>query len=136
MTSWREIDRIRKDATAFREIAARLLATESSDLTEWEEAFLENFKRDTDKREFSTRQAEKLLQIRDDAEIVRDWRGFSVATLLRKAWEMRSDLSEADEEWLSTLRTQWSDSVKRRALWRLVRIGKELDLIERGDETP
>src|ERR1700687_3164087 len=70
MASWREIDRIRKDPTAMRALAAYLLKLPNAELTEWEIKFLESISSDRTSEEFTTRQAEKLMQIRDDYEEV------------------------------------------------------------------
>ena len=65
MASWREIDRIRKAPAEFRAVAKWLLNL-GAELTEWESIFVESICSDTEIREFTTRQSEKLLQIRDD----------------------------------------------------------------------
>ena len=84
MASWREIDRIRKTFAEFRAVAKRLLNL-GAESTEWESNFLESICNDTPK-EFTTRQSEKLLQIRDDYETITTFHGFSVETLLDKCW--------------------------------------------------
>jgi len=66
MASWKEIDRIRKEPKAFRALAKGLRAQFSDDLTDWEKDFLEGIAGRVEKEEFTTRQSEKLLQIRDD----------------------------------------------------------------------
>jgi hypothetical protein len=70
MASWREIDRIRKDPAAMRALAAHLMRLPNADLTEWEIKFLDSISGDRTGGEFTTRQSEKLLQIRDDSEYV------------------------------------------------------------------
>jgi hypothetical protein len=70
------------------------------DLTDWEKDFLVSINRQSEKDEFTTRQSEKLAQIRDDYELVTKLPGnFSVEIVLRKCYEARLDLSEPDEEW-------------------------------------
>lgn len=130
--SWREIDRIRKQPQAFRDLAARLLAAHGDELNEWETEFLEGKAR-VKVDEFSVRQAETLLQIRDDAEPVTIWRGFSITTLLRQCFEARADLSEVDEEWIVGLRDRDTASVKRRHIGRLARCASQLGFIENQD---
>jgi hypothetical protein len=99
MASWREIDRVRKDANGARELAKRLLKIYPGELTEWEMDFLQSITTYTELFEFTTRQAEKLLEIRDDTQPVTAWRGFSVASMIRQCYEARLDLAEADEQW-------------------------------------
>ena len=78
MTSWREIDRVRKDPQAGAGIAKRLLSLPGSEFTDWELEFLRSIRRLRNIEEFTTRQAEKLLQIRDDIEEVNEVLGSSV----------------------------------------------------------
>ena len=68
MASWREIDRIRKDPTAMRTLAVYLLKLPGTELTEWEIKFLKSISSDLTSEEFTTRQGEKLMQIREDFE--------------------------------------------------------------------
>jgi hypothetical protein len=63
MASWQEIDRLRKQPAAYRGLAERLLKI-FAELTEWECTFLDSIsRRGID--EITTRQSQKLLQIRD-----------------------------------------------------------------------
>ena len=97
MASWREIDRIRKAPAEFHAVAKRLLNL-GAELTEWESIFVESICNDTETGEFTTRQSEKLLQIRDDYETITIVHGFSIETLLDKCWHARCDLSESQEQ--------------------------------------
>jgi hypothetical protein len=130
MASWREIERVRKDANAARELAQRLLKIYPGDLTDWEADFLRSITSYRELFEFTTRQAEKLLEIRDDAQPVRDCRGFSVATLIRQCHAARLDLTEADAQWIADLYRQGGDAIKRRHLGRLMACARELSIIE------
>ena len=131
MASWREIDRIRKDPTAFRALATRLLKF-GTDLTDWEKDFLASIGGDRDSKEFTTRQSEKLLQIRDDNEFVTKCHdGFSVPLLLRRCREARLDLSESDEAWIEGFFERSNGiSMKRKHVGRLLRCARELHIIE------
>lgn len=130
MATWREIDRIRKDAYAFRAMASKLLAVDEIELTEWETAFLDEVRTNLAPREYSTLQAEKLLQIRDGVEVIKTWRGFSVALLLKNCHELRCDLIESDEEWIVAMYAAAPDKIKRRYAPRLGRIACQLGVIE------
>ena len=133
MATWREIERIRKDPHGFRALASQL--ARADDLSDWERAFLESVaKVETD--EFTTRQSEKLLEIRDSALSVETiGAGFSVATLLKRCFEARLDLSEADEEWIVELRARDQATIKRRAAGRFLRCARTLGFID-SDEVP
>jgi hypothetical protein len=129
MASWREIDRIRKVPIEFRALAKRLLAF-GTELTEWESIFVEKICNDTEIEEFTTRQSEKLLQIRDDYETLTKFRGFSVEILLDKCWLARTYLSEGQEEKLKRLCERSWVSVRRRDIGFLMRCARELGVIE------
>ena len=130
MASWREIDGVRKDASGARDLAQRLLKIYPGELTEWETDFLQSITSYTELFEFTTRQAEKLLEIRDDAEPVTACRGFSVANLIRQCCEARLDLSETDAQWISDLQRQGGSSIRRRHLGRLMACARDLNIID------
>jgi hypothetical protein len=129
MASWREIDRIRKAPAEFRAVAKRLLKLDA-ELTEWESIFVEKICNDTETKEFTTRQSEKLLQIRDDYETITKYRGYSVETLLDKCWLARLDLSESQEQKLQKLRERSRMSVRLKDIAFLMRCARELEIIE------
>jgi hypothetical protein len=129
MASWREIERVRKDPAAVRATAATLLKPLRTDLTEWEADFLESMARHR-ADELTTRQAEKLLEIRDGAQVLTEFLGFSVRLLLSGCWDARLDLSEADEEWIGRMRERRKDAIERKHVGRLMRCARELGLIE------
>jgi hypothetical protein len=129
MASWREIDRVRKDPQAAANIAKRLLSLPPSEFTDWELEFLRSIRR-LNVEEFTTRQAEKLLQIRDDTEEVTEVLGFSVRLLLKGCVEAHLDLSEGDEEWVLARSQANSVSIRRKHVGRLIRCARELNLVE------
>ena len=130
MASWREIDRVRKDASGARALAQRLLKIYPGELTEWEMDFLQSITTYTELFEFTTRQAEKLLEIRDDTEPVTACRGFNVATMIAQCYQARLDLSEVDEQWIVDLHQQGGSSIRRRHLGRLMACARALNVIE------
>jgi hypothetical protein len=130
MASWREIDRVRKDPQAAADIANRLLALPETEFSDWELDFLRSIRRRRKIEEFTTRQIEKLLQIRDDAEVVTEVLGFSVPLLLKGCVEARLDLSENDEEWVIARAEVSSASIRRKFVGRLMRCARSLNLIE------
>jgi hypothetical protein len=130
MASWREIDRVRKETNGARDLAQRLLKIYPGELTEWELDFLQSITSYTELFEFTTRQAEKLLEIRDDTQSVTQYRGFSIARMIRQCYEARLDLSEADEQWIAELHQRDSRSVRRKQLKRLLDCARELNIID------
>ena len=129
MASWREIDRIRKAPAEFRALAKRLLNF-GAELTEWESTFLESICIDRHSEEFTTRQSEKLLQIRDDYETLTEFHGFSVKIMLRQCRDAHLDLSEADEEWILKQFQRSQTTMRRKDIGRLMRCARELRVIE------
>ncbi len=130
MASWQEIDRIRKNARGFRALA-KGLRKHLPELTDWEKDFLSSIENQSDKDEFTTRQSEKLLQIRDDYESVTEmWSGFSVKIILRQCLEARLDLSEDDEEWILQRFEQSQTTIRRKHAGRLRRCARQLGLID------
>ena len=125
--NWREIERIRKNPDAFRSLAKAMTALR--DLTEWEMAFLESIQK-VRTEEFTNRQGEKLLEIRDQNESIKTFSGFSVAALLKGCLEGRADLSEDDESWITSTCVTDKFSVKRRGIGRLMRCAAQLGLVE------
>lgn len=132
VASWREIDRYRKDAGACRTLAAALLRAHADDLTDWEIAFLRGKREIIGDDELTTRQSEKLLEIRDQHQPCTEIHGFSVVKLLEGCFAGRLDLSEDDEDWL----VKWhasGKSFKCRDAARLLRLARQLNLIETED---
>ena len=78
MQDYKEIDRIRKDLVAVRSLAKRLLELQRADWNDWEIDFLQHMARHKGPDPITTRQGEKLLELRDDAEYYSSVRGFSV----------------------------------------------------------
>jgi hypothetical protein len=130
MASWREIDRVRKDPQRAADIAKRLLSLPASELSDWELDFLRSIRRLGNVEEFTTRQAEKLLQIRDDIQEVTEVLTFSVELLLKRCFEARLDLSEADEEWVVGRFQTSPRKIRRKHVGRLMRCARELNLVE------
>jgi hypothetical protein len=127
VTSWREIERLRKNPAEFRAVAQQLLKL--PELTEWETTFLESMSlRIHD--DFTTRQGEKLLEIRDAAQEIESIHKFSVKSLMRGCHEARADLSEDDEEWIARLWERNRMTIKRRDSGRLLRCARQLSVID------
>ena len=113
----------------FRAVAKRLLNL-GAELTEWESNFLESICNDTETKEFTIRQSEKLLQIRDDYETITTFHGFSVEMLLDKCWLGRFDLSEGQEQKLQKMRERSHVSLRRKYAGFLMRRAREVHIIK------
>jgi hypothetical protein len=131
MQDYKEIDRIRKDLVAVRSLAKRLLELPHADWNDWEIDFLQHMARHKGPDPITTRQGEKLLELRDDAEYYSSVRGFSVQSLIKNCWLARDDLdSEADRKFIEQLEETNCLSVKRRQLRKLLACARELGEIE------
>ena len=134
MASHREMERIRKSPVEFRAMAARLRAGSYMGISLWETDFLADIEDKTYVKEYSLRQAEKLFEIRDKLVPVEKLRnGFSVAILLRRVHEARSDLSQADEDWIVAAWERSQTKVRTGEAGRLLRCAHQLTLIEEAD---
>jgi hypothetical protein len=134
MAYWREIDRIRKDPAAMRVLAAHLLRLPNAELTEWETKFLESISGDRTNEEFTTRQSEKLLQIRDDSEYVSEigYARSSVKILIADCQLGYLDLNEDNEKWILEF-PKGTASIRRKDIGRLLRCARDLNNIDDED---
>jgi hypothetical protein len=131
MQDYREIDRIRKDFVAVRSLAKRLLELPHADWNDWEIDFLQHMARHKGPDPITTRQGEKLIELRDDAKYYSSVRGFSVQSLIKNCWVARDDLShEEDKKFIEDLKVTSYLSVKRRQLRKLLACARELGEIE------
>jgi hypothetical protein len=129
MQDYREIDRIRKDVVAVRSLAKRLLVLPDADWNDWEVDFLQHMARHKGPDPITTRQGEKLLELRDDAEYCSSVNGFSVQSLINNCWLARDDLSrEEDKKFIEDLKR--ATCVKRRQLRKLLVCAREIGEIE------
>ncbi len=120
-----------------RALAARLLNRPNAELTPWEAKFLEDISSDHSFDEFTTRQAESLLQIRDDSEEVSEigYQRLSVRILVEECKVRYLDLFELDEdkaEWIKGLPTGIA-KIKRRYSARLLSCARLLNNIDDED---
>jgi hypothetical protein len=130
MASHIEMKRLAEDLDAVRATARHILSLTDVDWSDWETDFLEHMAAYDGDEPLSMRQREKLTDLRDRAELVRDWHGIPVARLVDACNVARLDLSEADEEFIATLARRSSASLRRGQLFRLCRIAARLGVIE------
>jgi hypothetical protein len=131
MQDYKEIDRIRKNLVAVRSLAKRLLDLPRADWNDWEIDFLQHMARHKGPDPITTRQCEKLLELRDDAEYYSLVRGFSVQSLIKKCWLARDDLdSEDDRKFIEHLKETSCSCIKRRQLRKLLACARQLGEIE------
>ena len=131
MTNWREINEISKDPQAVRSLARKLLKLPYMSWPEHGRGFLENMAK---KREpVTTRQAEYLIELRDDTELHQVVGRFSVGSLIEDCWrnrepDRRRGLSDENCDFIERIRGK--NALPRRQLQRLFACCRELGLIE------
>jgi hypothetical protein len=113
-----------RDPVRIRAVARRLLAS-AEDWTEWERDFLEGLVAEYGIEALTTRQREKLAELREGAEYVSTIEGFDVASLIDKCWLGRLDLDYEDDVAFIE-QERGSTSIKRRHVERLLRCCRKL----------
>ena len=127
MALWKEIEQFKRNPVRARVLAKSVLAAPG--LTTWEEDFLE--KLEGYQGPLSTRQAEKLLEIRDDIRRVSSIEGFSLKTMLPACHEARLDLDDEDDiEFLETLSASNATKWRYRDARRVLRCARKLHVID------
>jgi len=97
----------------------------------WEVAFLENMS--TQQEPLTTRQSEKLLEIRDAAQYFSAYDGFNIDTLIGTCWMARLDLNDEDDiAFIERLKESGAKSIRRRQVKRLFRCCRELLILEQA----
>jgi hypothetical protein len=129
MASYKEMQAVANDPVRFRSLARRLLL--ERDLTDWELDFLENLAANKALKALSTRQSEKLMELRDDMERISNIDGFSVSSLINSCTLARDDLDDADTDFIETLKTKGASSIKRKHRGRLLRCCRRLGVIDK-----
>jgi hypothetical protein len=149
---WTEIERVRKNPHEVGDIVARLIALYSVDLDEWEDQFLHSMQKQAAIRcltvkqvklannsrlleihstAFTTRQIEKLLEVRDNLVFTTTvGQDFSVKILLQRCVEARLDLSENDEQWVLARSKTDPVKIRRKDAGRLMRCARQLCLVD------
>jgi hypothetical protein len=100
MASYKEMDAAGRNPALVKLIAKKLLLIADYPWTDWELDFLERMATTPPDR-LTTRQAEVLFELRDQAETFPDIRGISVRSLIAKAYQGRVDLDEGDDAWIA-----------------------------------
>ena len=129
MGSYKELLALGRDPVRVRAVARRLLAS-AEDWTEWERDFLEGLVAEYGSDALTTRQRQKLAELREGAEYVPTIEGFDVASLIDKCWLGRLDLDYEDD--IAFIEQErGSTSIKRRHVQRLLRCCRKLGVIDR-----
>jgi hypothetical protein len=129
MTDYREINELAKNPARAQSLARFLLALPDIDWTDWERDFLEPKAAETG--ELSTRQAEKLIELRNNAIRYRTVSGYNLAALMEKCWLGRDDLANDDDvAFIASLKAGGQVYLTRPQALRLKRCATELGHLE------
>jgi hypothetical protein len=129
MTNYREINEIAKDAGRARAIAAYLLKLGDVDWTDWELDFLDTMQ--AREEPLSTRQAEKLVELRDDAVLYKKVDGFVLGTLIGQCFLYRDELnSDHDREFIERLKNAGQEALRKRVAVHVLRCARAVGEID------
>ena len=128
MPDYREIHAIQKNPARARSIAQFLCTLDDVEWTDWELDFLENLSGWDD--ELSTRQGEKLIELRDEAIWYASVDGFSLKVLIGRCYLCRDELSEQDAAFIERLKTSGATKLRRKEARRLIRCARAAGEIE------
>jgi hypothetical protein len=129
MTNYREINSLAKAPDCARSLASCLLALQESEWTDWELDFLDSISLQS--KELSTRQAEKLLELRDESLRFTSASGFRFKNLIQECWPNRLDLDNEDDiEFIERLKETEGTELRKRQALRLRRCAVALGELE------
>jgi hypothetical protein len=126
MIDYRELDALAKDPRRASLTATMLLTLEDADWNEWEIDFLENLS--SWKTPLSTRQAEKLIELRDVGVLYDKIDGFALKALIDKLWTYRHEL--ADASFIEHLKASRAVKLRKRRALKLLAYARQIGEIE------
>lgn len=120
MSNFKQINELTKNPGQARTIAQYLSTIPESEWTDWEIDFLEDMARRKD--ELSTRQAEKLIELRDNALRYAKVSGFVLRSLVGRCWVARQDIDDDDDvEFIERLHSRGETALRKPEALRLKR---------------
>jgi hypothetical protein len=129
MADEREISEMTRAPDRARSIAGFLLKLGDVDWTDWELDFLDSMSEQ--RSELTRRQAEKIIELRDDAVVHTVVGGIDLQRLLDQCWIARLDLADdVDVEFVERLKRSGQAALRRPEALRLRRCAIELQLID------
>lgn len=128
MTDYREINALQKNSQRARDLATFLFKLKDIEWTDWEADFLENMSGSTGNP--TTRQGEKLVELREAALWHETVEGFSLRLLVDTCYCARLDLSDKDADFLQRAKASGARTFRRRDAARVLRCARQLGEIE------
>jgi hypothetical protein len=130
MTDYREINALQRDPERVRRLAQFLVALKEIEWTDWELDFLQDMAARVSDEDLTTRQAEKLVELRDASVWHEQVDGFSLRLLIKSCNDMRHLLREHDEQFVIRLKNEGAVKLRRRDAARLMRCSRITGEIE------
>jgi hypothetical protein len=128
MADYREIIEIQKDPARARSVAQFLSTLDDMEWTDWELDFLASI--GSRREELSTRQGEKLIELRDESVWYTAVDGFSLRTLIDRCHLYRDELADHDAVFIERRRASGATRLRRKDARRLLRCARTLGEIE------
>src|SRR5262245_45887196 len=102
MADYREISEIQKDPARARAMAQFLSTLDDMEWTDWELDFLASI--GSRREDLTTRQGEKLIELRDESAWYTAPDGFSLKTLIDRCHLCRDELADHDAAFIAWLK--------------------------------
>jgi hypothetical protein len=128
MPDYREIAALQKDPARARTVAQALSGLDDMAWTDWELDFLDSIA--IRRQDLTTRQGEKLVELRDEATWYTTVEGFSLAALIARCHLLRDEVSEHDAAFIERLKAEGATRLRRKDARRLLRCARQLGEIE------
>jgi hypothetical protein len=128
MTDYREISEIQKDPARARSMAQFLSTLDDMEWTDWELDFLAGI--GARREDLTTRQGEKLVELRDESVWYTSVDGFSLKTLIDRCHLYRDELADNDAAFIERLSGSGATRLRRKDARRLLRCARILGEID------
>jgi hypothetical protein len=128
MADYREIHELQKDPARARAMAQGLSTLDDMEWTDWERDFLDDI--GARREDLTTRQGEKLIELRDEATWYTAVDGFSLKALIDRCHLLRDELAETDAAFIERLGASGATRLRRKDARRLVRCARTVGEIE------
>ena len=128
MASYREIVALQKDAARARALAQFLSTLDDMEWTDWEIDFLASI--GARREDLTTRQGEKLIELRDDAVWYTAIDGFSLKGLIDRCHLLRDELADHDASFIERLKADGAARLRRKDARRLLACAGSVGEIE------
>ena len=128
MADYRDIVSLQKNPARARAVAQGLSMVDDMAWTDWELDFLASV--GARHEDLTTRQGEKLIELRDEATWYTAVEGFSLATLIARCHLLRNELGVPDAAFVERLQASGATRLRRKDARRLLRCARGLGEIE------